>query len=352
MLARLLVPILALSALAAQAAEQEGGTRITPVTVTRAVTRDLEIWESSVGQLQARTAPTVAAEVGGRIVAIRADVGDRVKKGQPLVGLEKADFRLEQQAAEADVQRLQALIHAQRLKVERLRKLVRNKSSSQSALDDADAQLGALQAQLLSSRVRLQQARRNIEKTDIVSPVDGRVDERFVSVGDYVKTGTPLLHVTSLKRLRVRLPFPESLGGKLRVGLPSRLVSPVAPEVQVQGLISEIRPVITVANRAIEVIVDLDNPGPWDPGASVTGQVRVEQRNGALMVPEISLVQRPAGEVVYLLDGDRVRQREVRTGLRQEGEVEIVAGLEAGTEVVVDGAGFLTDGARVDVTRP
>lgn len=326
--------------------------RVTPVTVTRVSARDLEVWETSVGQLHARTAPTVAAEVGGRIIIIHADVGDPVKKGQPLVGLEKADFQLEEQAAEADVQRLQALIHAQRLKVKRLRKLVKNKSSSQSALDDADAQRGALRAQLLSSRVRLQQAQRNIQKTDIVSPVEGRVDQRLVSVGDYVKTGTALFHVTSPKKLRVRLPFPESLGRKLRVGLPSRLTSPVAPDLTVQGKITEIRPVITIANRAIEVIVDVENPGPWEPGASVTGRIRIEQRSGALMLPETSVVKRPAGEVVYLLQQDRVQQRRVQTGLRIDGEIEIVSGLDAGDELVLDGAGFLTDGARVEVVKP
>jgi len=344
---------LSLLSLTGRAAEDNPPqVRVTPVTTTRVTVRDLEVWESSVGQLHARTAPTVAAEVGGRIVTIHSDVGDQVKKGQPLVGLEKADFQLEQQAAEADVQRLQALIRAQRLKVERLRKLVKNKSSSQSALDDADAQLGALRAQLLSSRVRLQQARRNIEKTDIVSPVEGRVDQRLVSVGDYVKTGTALFHVTSPKQLRVRLPFPESLGAKLRVGLPSRLTSPLAPGLTVRGKITEIRPVITVANRAVEVIVDVENPGPWEPGASVTGQVRVEQRRGALMLPEVSVVKRPLGEVVYLLQQDRVQQRQVHTGLRIDGEIEVVDGLEAGEEVVVDGAGFLTDGARVEVVRP
>ncbi|HEB96872.1 MAG TPA: efflux RND transporter periplasmic adaptor subunit [Sedimenticola thiotaurini] len=340
--------------LAAMAApeEQAAGSRVTVVTTTRAGLRDLEVWETSVGQLQARTAPTVAAEVGGRIVVIHADVGDRVQRDQPLLGLDRTDFLLEQQAAEADIQRLQALVRAQKLKVGRLRRLVQQNSTSQSALDDAEAQLGALDAQLLSSRVRLQQARRKLEKTGILSPVAGRVDRRFVSVGDYVKAGTPLFHITSLKRLRVKLPYPESLVGRLRVGLPARLDSPVAPDLTVTGRITEIRPVITVANRSIEVIIDVDNPGPWDPGASVTGRVRVERRDGAVVVPEISVIKRPAGDVVYLIDGDRVRQQVVRTGLRLDGMVEITHGLTAGQELAVDGAGFLTDGARVRVARP
>ena len=329
--------------------KQETGRRSIPVTVTTAVSRDLEVWESSVGQLQAKTAPMIAAEVAGRIVAVPVDVGRDVAAGQLLAEIDAEDFRLARALAAADIKRLQSLLRAQDLQVKRFRALIEKKSVNESALDEAEAQFGALQAQLTAARVRLQQAERNIAKAHITSPVIGKVDERRISVGDYVKVGTPLFHITTLDTLQARLPFPESLGAELRVGLPVRLSTPVAPGQDVTGGITDIRPEITRTNRAINVIIDLDNPGDWEPGASVSGAVRVALHKGAIVVPEASVVRRPAGTVVYVIDAGKAVQRLVQSGLRRNGQVEILSGLKAGERVAVDGAGFLTDGAVVEV---
>lgn len=329
--------------------KQEMGDRSIPITVTTAVSRDLEIWESSVGQLEAKTSPMIATEVAGRIIAVSADVGQEVKAGQVLAEIDAEDFRLARALAAADIKRLQSLLRAQGLQVKRVRALAKEKSVSRSVLDEAEAQFGALQAQLSAARVRLQQAERSIAKARITSPVSGKVDERRISVGDYAKVGTPLFHITTVDRLRVRLPFPESLGAKLRVGLPARLSTPVAPGREVAGAITDIRPEITRTNRAINVIIDLDNPGDWEPGASVTGAVRVALHKGAIVVPEASVVRRPAGTVVYVIEDGKAVQRRVQTGLRRDGQVEILSGLAVGARVAQDGAGFLTDGVAVEV---
>ncbi|RMG28968.1 MAG: efflux RND transporter periplasmic adaptor subunit [Gammaproteobacteria bacterium] len=323
-----------------------------PVTLTTARRRDLEVWEYAVGQLEARTAPTIAAEVGGRITAVHYAVGESVEAGRVLAEIDPEDYRLARDLAAADIRRLEALLRVQRLQVDRLRALVRRGSANQSDLDEAEARLGALRAQRLAARVRLQQAERNLARTRIRSPVTGRVDARFVSVGDYVKAGTPLFHLTALGRLRARLPYPESLGDRLRVGLPVRLETPGAPGRVVTGRITGIRSVIDPANRAIEVLVDFDNPGDWQPGASVTGAVRLALHRGAVVVPEVCVVARPGGSVVYVVRDGRAVARKVRTGLRRAGEVEILSGVQAGESVVADGAGFLTAGAPVEVETP
>jgi len=328
---------------------QDAGVPAIPVTVTVAESRDLEVWETSVGQLEAKVAPLIAAEVAGRLTAVNVDVGDRIEQGQLLAEIDAEDFRLARDMAQADADRLKALIHAQQLKVERYRALVKKKSANQSTLDDAEAQWGALRAELTSAQVRLQQARRDISKTMITSPIEGRVDETRVSEGDYVKIGSPLMRIGNLHWFKARLPYPETLLSKLRSDLPVRLTSPSAPDVTVETTVSEVRPSITFGSRAAQVIVNVENPGPWEPGATVTGMVRVDLHENAVLLPEVSVVRRPAGTVVYVINGDKAVQRVVTTGLRREGQVEILSGLSAGERVVADGAGFLTDGASITV---
>ncbi|RME33362.1 MAG: efflux RND transporter periplasmic adaptor subunit [Gammaproteobacteria bacterium] len=324
----------------------------TPVTVTQAASETLAVTESAVGTIEALYAPTVAAEVAARVVAVEVEEGEEVRKGQLLASLDPEDYRLAVSAARASLERIEALIHGQQLKVDRLLALRRKQSASQSALDEAESALKALRAERALARVRLAQAERRLSQTRILSPVEGRVSARMVSPGDYVKAGTPLFRLTGRRHLRARLPFPETLAGRLRPGQAMRLVTPQALEQAVETTVGSLRPEITPSNRAIEALVQFDNPDGWEPGASVTGTVTLEVHEGAVTVPEAALVRRPAGEVVYVIEGDSARQRLVHSGLRLRGKVEITAGLAAGETVAVDGAGFLTDGARVEVRSP
>jgi len=328
---------------------QEVGVPATPVTITAAESRNLEVWEESVGQLEPKVAPLIAAEVSGRLTVVNVDVGAHIEQGQLLAEIDVGDFILARDMVQADIDRSQALIHAQQLKVKRYRALVKKKSASESTLDDAEAQLGALRAELTSAKVRLQQAQRDISKTRVTSPIDGRVDDTQVSKGDYVKVGSPLMRIGNLRWLKARLPYPETLLPKLNAGLPVRLTSPSAPDVIVETTVSEVRPSVTFGSRSAQVIVNVKNPGQWEPGSTVTGAVRVAVHENAILLPEVSVVRRPAGTVVYVINEDIVVQRVVTTGLRREGQVEILSGLKAGERVAADGAGFLTDGALITV---
>jgi RND family efflux transporter MFP subunit len=144
------------------------------------------------------------------------------------------------------------------------------------------------------------------------------------------------------------LPFPERVADSLVPGQSVRLRVNSGNQA-VNATISELRPMIGTNSRAVEAIVELDNPGTWRPGNSVSATVVLSTRTGQALVPALSVVQRPAGSVVYVLDGDTARQRVVEIGVRTNGDVEVRDGLAEGERVVVDGAGFLTDGTRVEV---
>ena len=75
------------------------------------------------------------------------------------------------------------------------------------------------------------------------------------------------------------------------------------------------------------------------------------QHNRALLLPEISVVLRPAGKVIYVIEENKVRQQIVKTGVRQEGFIEIVEGLQGDETVALDGAGFLTDNAPIKIVH-
>lgn len=344
----LLLPIL-LSACSGE--EQQAAapaSRALPVTVVEVASETVTVTQSTLGSVVSKYSPTLSAEVGARVMRILVDEGEEVEAGQLLVELDDGDFRLERQRTEAEIQRLRALIENQQRRLDRNRSLLSQKVVSQSDVDQADAELRALQGQLLATQAQLAQAVRNIDRTRVAAPLSGRVERRWVNAGDWAGQGEPLLHLSNDTVLRAQLPFPEQLADLLRSGLKVSLYSPSAPEMQVETTITELRPAVG-SSRALMAMAEFDNPGSWRPGASVDAEVALYDYPDALLVPDVSVVQRPLGTMVFVLEGDKVRQQQVVAGRRFGNRIQIREGLEAGWQVVVDGAGFLTDGATVRV---
>mgnify|MGYP001594009866 FL=1 len=148
----------------------------------------------------------------------------------------------------------------------------------------------------------------------------------------------------------VRLPFPEQVANQLKLGQAVTLTT-FAGNKSTPGRIREIRPPLNVTTQSRDVIVAVNNAG-WRPEGSIRGEVNLGVRRNALIVPEQAVVLRPAGTVVYMVAGDAVTQRRVKTGVVSEGVIEIVEGVKAEETVAVDGAALLSDNAKIKVREP
>lgn len=327
------------------------GLRITAIKVKP---QNLPVKLEAVGTVESKTAPFIAAEEPGRVVKVLVDIGDVVHVGQVLAEIDRRPLELQRDAAKAETGNVSALITNQELVTKRYRRLSKKKLLSQTLLDEAEAQLAALKEQLTAARARLAIVDDQLAKTRIASPITGIVDQRLVSVGDYVKKGNPLFRVANTESLQIILPFPEPVANQLKRGLKVEIITAINSELIIEETLSELRPMIEGSNKSITAIVELHDPTLTKPGASVLGKVIIGIRENALLVPEQSVVRRPAGEVVYVINGTNVQgtivqQRVVHTGLRYEGRIEIIEGLTVGEIIAVDGAGFLTDNAPVTV---
>lgn len=331
-----------------ETAAAPAGPRALPVSVVEVGSEAVAVTERTLGSVVSKHSPTLSAEVGARVMRILVDEGDEVEAGQPLLELDDGDFRLERQRAQAEIQRLNALIENQQRRLDRNRSLLKQNVVSQSDVDQADAELRALQGQLSATRTQQAQAERNIARTRIAAPLSGRIERRFVNEGDWAGMGEPLLHLSNDELLRAQLPFPEQLSDLLRAGLKVSLYSPAAPELRVETSITELRPAVG-SSRSLVAMAEFANPGGWRPGASVDAEVELYRYEDTSLVPDVSVVQRPIGTVVFVVEEGKARQQVVVTGRRFGDRIQIREGLETGWQVVVDGAGFLTDGTPVRV---
>lgn len=320
------------------------------VSVITAKSVSMEVREESIGSLEGLLDPTIAAEVSARVLQVLVRPGQSVKKGEVLALLDPIDYQLQRQEALSEVARLKALLENQRRTVERNVQLVEKNFISQIVLDDTRTQEIALRRQLEGAKSRLATIEHNTSKTRVLSPVDGKIEKQIVTDGDYVKVGDPLLQVISNQQLRAHLPFPEHVASHIKPGLEVRLSTPTS-HIGITTFVRELKPAVGTSNRAVDILAEIDSQPGWQAGASVDGVVILGLREQVIAIPEQSIVLRPAGQVVYAVRGEVVEQRVVETGLWQDGMVEIKRGIEAGEQIVLDGAAFLTDGAKITVQQ-
>lgn len=331
-------------------ADEKNDARTTLVTVSPVKNQAIEIRQNSVGSLEGLINPTLAAEMAARVIKVHVNAGQKVEKGQLIATLDAADYTMQRNEAQAEVARIQALLENQTKTVARNQALVDKKFISQNAVDNDMVQENVLKQQLAAARARVASINHDSSKSKVIAPVSGIIESKLVDTGDYLRVGDPIVQIVSKQVLRAHLPFPEQIGPKLKPGLTVRLKTPTS-DLTIETVVREFKPLITEGNRTIDVIADINNAEGWQPGASVTGIVVLGELPAAMMIPEQSLVLRPAGEVVYVVRDNVAYQTIVKTGLRQNGLIEILSGLNANDMVVVDGAGFLTNKAPVKIAK-
>lgn len=330
-------------------ASETTNKRAVLISVQQVEVTDLPVWLASVGRVHSRTAPTLAAEVSGRVTSVSAFAGEAIEAGQVLAEIDTTTLLLQQQAAEAVIERLKVHIANGQRRVGRIQTLSAKNMSSQTQLDDAREQLEAFRAEYKAAEAQLALVHDSLAKSHITAPVSGVIQNRLINEGDFVRYGQPLFEITRPDQLQAWLPFPETAAMQIQTGLLAEIRSPLAPDEFVEGEITDLQPAVGTGSRAVMSIIDLKKPGKLRPEATISGKVLVTTIKSAVMVPSLSVVRRPAGDVVYVINNDKAEARQVTTGHQQKGLVEIRSGLQGNETVATDGAAFLTDGADIKI---
>lgn len=320
------------------------------VSVAKVQTQSIEITEEAVGTIESLIDPTVTAQVSAQVEKVYVSVGQSVKKGQQIALLDASDLSLQSQEAQAEVARIEVLLSNQKNTVERNQTLVNKNFISKNVLDDTTAQQNVLKQQLQAAKIRVASAVSTSAKTRIFAPADGKIERKLVDSGEFVRIGDPIVQIIGNQMLRVHIPFPESIASKIKPGLKINLSTPISGNT-ITTTVKEIKPLVMADNRSVDVIADINDQQDWKAGASVNAQIVLSKKEGVLMVPEQSVVLRPAGEVVYVIQNNIAQKRIVQTGERKSGWVEILNGLEPGLMIAVDGAAYLTDNAKVKIAQ-
>ena len=341
------------------------------------------------GTLAAFDQSTASVKVAGRLNAISVDLGSVVRRGQVIAQLEPNDYKLRVQQSEAalgqararlglspdgtddrvsaeqtgTVRQAKAQLEEARLSRERAVRLVEQGIVAKADFDSADAtfkvaqsryqdaleEIRNRQALLAQRRSELALARQQLTDTTVHAPIDGIVQLKRASVGEYLAAGAPLVDIVRMNPLRLQAQVPERDAAAVRFGQNVRVSVDGDTRIYL-GQIRRLSPVIAQENRMLMVEADVQNDGNLRPGSFAKAEIVTNDAKMAVTVPNNAIVTFAGIEKVIVIQNGKALEKPITTGRRSGEWTEILAGVNVGDEVIVD-PGNLQSGMAVEVVQ-
>jgi RND family efflux transporter MFP subunit len=367
-----------------------GGDRppsaVRQVETTFAEEKNLDQFVVVTGTLAADQEVALGFKVAGRLADIPVDLGTPVQKAQPIARLDTTDFELHIRQADAALQQARvrlglpaegsdqsvnleqtavakearAEMDAARSRLDRAKQLFDKGllpkadfdttnsgfKVAEAKYEDALEEARNRQALLAQRRSELEIARQQLADAVLSAPISGTIRQRNASVGQYVAAGAPIVSLVQMHPLRLRTAVPEREARMIRVGQPVRITVEGTPGTH-EGRIARISPSFDEVNRTLLVETEVPNPSAvLRPGAFSRAEIVIASGYRALLVPAASVVTFAGIDRVFTISNGKASEKRIKIGRRTEQGVEVLEGIKAGDEVVLN-PGNMTDGEAV-----
>jgi membrane fusion protein (multidrug efflux system) len=323
------------------------------VEVVEVLPKSVSYTLTAVGSLKTPENVILSPKKAGIIDKILVKEGDPVKKGQVLIQLDDVDARLQVERAEAGVKQAAASVETYRNIVPRYQKLYESQVIPQQTLDELIMKVKVDEARLDLAKTELSLARQNLLDHRIVSPIDGFVSLKIASLGEHVNVAPKdeIMTVVQMDPLELEFYLPENWVGRIRLGSRLRFTVKAFSDENFSATLQFISPTADPATRNVKMKAVVPNlqyrlkPGFF---AEVTIQTGINPK--ALVVPESTLFSQEGKFFAFVVQGGVAHRKEVETGHRFDGKVEIVKGIQRGDQVVTTGHEQLSEGTKVRIS--
>jgi membrane fusion protein (multidrug efflux system) len=302
--------------------------------------------------------PLFQADVGsktlGYLDAVLVDRGDKVKRGQVIAIIRPSDLPDQLAASKGVVAQMEASLNLARTNHDRIAHLAPSGVVSQQELQQAEASLATATAAQAAAKAQLSALAVRLGEMRIESPLDGYVVQRKLDPGALVGPlgSGAIVTVVRTDVLRVFITVNERDSAMVAVGKEARVMLDALPGRVFRGSVVRLAPFFDSTTRTLDAEVQLTNlDGALRPGMYGRGSIVLDHHPGATVLPAAALQISDLKRYVFVLDGNRVRRKDIETGYDDGEWLEVKSGVKAGEEVIIAGADGLSEGSVVRVFR-
>jgi len=322
------------------------------VEVVEVVPRAISFNLTAVGSLKTPELVTISPKRAGIINKILVREGDPVKQGQVLVLLDDTDARLQLERAEAGVKSVEASLETNRSSLNRFQKLLASNVIPQQTYDDILLKVKLDEARLDLSMAEMRLAKQNLLDHQIISPIEGIVNLKIASLGEHVNVAPKdeILNIVQMDPLDLEFFLPENWVGKISLRDKINFTVKAFSEENFSATLRFISPTADPSTRNVRMKASVQNTSHrLKPGFFAEVMIQTDTHPNALVIPESALFNKEGKPFAFIVQNKVAHRREVETGQRLKGGVEILKGIRKGDQVVTAGHEQLSEGMKVRI---
>ncbi|SHI93818.1 efflux RND transporter periplasmic adaptor subunit [Desulfosporosinus lacus] len=314
--------------------------------------------------LEASEEGIVSSKVGGKVVQILFEEGEYIHQGEPLVKLEEKEAGNNLRAAESQLSAAQASLTSAEVNLEseqgnfeRLKVLFDHNGIAKVELEKAEiavkvakANVEALKANVLTAQVNVESLTDSLAYTTISAPISGMMDEKSVSLGQNVDSGTILGKVKNISPINAVIEVKQTNLEDIKVGQKAKVTIGEREPLVYEGTLKSINGSADPSSRVFKGKIQLDNPDQaLKPGSFAKAEIVNDQKVEIATVPLAALAGNEDSCYVYVNDQGIARKRSVIIGETEENVVVIKSGVQKGESVICTNVTTLQDGDVIEV---
>ena len=336
------------------------GAAAQSVGIATIATGDLDVVLTGLGAVTPLATVTVKTQINGQLQQIAFTEGQMVHKGDFLAQIDPRPYQVALEQAQGTLAHDTALLNQARADNARFQTLNRQDSISRQQAEDQAFLIKQYEGTVATDKGAVDNANLNLIYCHITSPVDGRVGIRLVDPGNYVQTSDAgLFVITQLQPMSVLFTLPEDDVAQVQAHMTDGALQVTAYDrtdttVVATGTLATTDNQIDTTTGTVKLRAMFPNTdNALFPQQFVNAHLLVQTLKGVVVAPQAAVQQGAPGSFVYLVKpDDTVGIQVVKTGVTEDGKVQITDGLKAGDKVVIDGLDRLRDGAKITVAPP
>ncbi len=320
-----------------------------PVNVQRV--RVLEKEESIIlnGDIVPFREVSISAKVAAKADSVKVENGTAVVKGQALIMLEQLDYQNALAVAEAALDKTEAGLHKSDLDYNRCRKLYEQGAVSESIYDDASIALRIAQADVKAAHAAVLSARELLNNTTIPAPFAGLVADCDIHAGEMVNPGSELMRVVDISSVYVVTNIEQKDVARVKKGQEAMINVPGLDGNAFGGTVAAINPAGNASARVFAVKIKVNNEEELlKPGMFANVEMKTGETSEVLAVPVNAVIGQSDRQYVFVAEGQKARQQEVKTSSVIEDMVGISSGLKKGQQIIISNVNSLKDGDLIE----
>ncbi len=310
------------------------------------------------GNVQPFITSPIYARTNGYLRKWYFDIGAHVKKGQLLAVIETPEVDQQLQQARSNLLTAQANLDLASITKARYQGLIKKNAVSQQDVDNAVGTYNANKAIVEADQAAVDEYAALVSFEKVYAPFDGVITARNTDIGDLINSGsssnvrTDLFHISQPGKLRVYVNVPEEYSQGVKVGMTADLVLAEFPGRKFQGKLVRTADAINQTTRTLLIEIDVDNPtGKLFTGSYAEVHLAVPTENSTFIIPVNTLIFRSQGLHVGIVRDGKVEVSPVTAGHDFGNEIEIVAGLKANDQVIVNPPDSIVSGQEVQIVQ-